>query len=145
MNWSFICKSFYIRCIMNWSIVNNEARFTFTSFVSLISSLNKIVKKMNKIFAVLACSLAMTPYICFSDTPKVKYMEKLSILEVTADFQSLNAHPLNLLLWLDMWNSSTYMISNPWFIRLHWIIADSKYKRMCSLVAALGGWTLRIR
>ena len=131
---------------MNWRIVNNEASLTFTSFVSLISSLNKIVKKMNKNLCS-ACLLTSydTVYICFSDTPKVKYMEILSILEVTADFQSLNAQPLNLLLWLEMWNSSTYMISNPWFIRLHWIIVDSQYKRMCSLVAALGGWTLRIR
>ena len=45
--WSFICKSFYISCFMNWSIVNNEANLTFTSFARLISSLNKIVKKMN--------------------------------------------------------------------------------------------------
>ena len=100
---------------------------------------------MNKNLCNVSLLTSHDTVYMFSDTPKVKYIEKLSILEVTADFQSLNYHPLNLVQWLEIWNSSTYMISNPWFIRLHWIIADFQYKRMCSLVAALGGWTLRIQ
>ena len=50
----------------------------------------------------------------FYYTPKVKYMEKISILEVTTDFQSLNVQPLNLLLWFEMWITIEYYRPRKW-------------------------------
>ena len=51
-----------------------------------------------KTSAVFAFSLDITPYIYFSETAKVNYIEKLSIFHVIADLTSLKLQLLNLLL-----------------------------------------------
>ena len=73
----------------------------------------------------------------------IKYIENLSIVNVTADIQSLNVQPLNILLWIEKWNPSSKTSSNTRFAQLHWIITDFLIC-ICSLTVVFSARILRI-
>ena len=82
------------------------------SFIIFFFQLQEPIKKMDKNLSSKCIFVCNDPIYVFLETAKVKYMEKLSFVDIIADFLSLKLHPLTLLHVLKIYTYQYRCIQN---------------------------------